>query len=133
MSDMADVALDALLHENRRFDPPAELAAEANAQPGLYAEADADRVAFWEKQAEWLRWDERWTTALEWNAPFAKWFVGGRLNACVNAIDRHVEAGFGDKVAFHWVGDGERDRRDLTFADLLREVSQAANALTELG
>jgi acetyl-CoA synthetase len=130
---MSESALDALLHENRRFDPPEELAREANAQPALYDEATADREAFWARQAQWLRWESPWSTVLEWQAPFAKWFVGGRLNACVNAVDRHVAAGFGDKVAFHWVGDGERESRDLTYADLLREVSKTANALTELG
>jgi acetyl-CoA synthetase len=121
------------LHEKRRFDPPSDLAGEANAQPELYDDADRDRVAFWEKQAKWLQWDQPWTTALEWEAPYAKWFVGGRLNASVNAVDRHVDAGFGDKVAFHWVGDGERDTRTITYADLLAMVSQTANALTELG
>jgi len=126
-------ALDALLHENRRFEPPAELARDANAQRSLYDEAAGDRVAFWEKQAEWLRWEERWTTALEWEPPYAKWFIGGKLNACVNAVDRHVEAGFGDKVAFEWVGDGERDSRTITYADLHREVCKAANGLASLG
>ena len=130
---MTEPTLDALLHENRRFDPPADLARDANAQPGLYDEAARDRIAFWEKQAEWLRWDERWSTALEWDPPFAKWFVGGKLNASVNAVDRHIEAGFGDKVAFHWVGDGERETRTITYADLLALVSQTANALVELG
>jgi acetyl-CoA synthetase len=130
---VTEPALDALLHESRRFDPPADLAREANAQPGLYDEASRDRVAFWEKQAEWLKWDKPWTTALEWEPPYSKWFVGGRLNASVNAVDRHVEAGFGDKVAFHWIGDGERDTRTITYADLLALVSRTANALTELG
>jgi acetyl-CoA synthetase len=126
-------ALDALLHESRRFDPPAELARDANAQPALYDEADRDRVAFWEQQAKWLKWETPWTTALEWEPPYSKWFVGGKLNATVNAVDRHVDAGFGDKVAFHWVGDGERDTRTVTYADLLALVSQTANALVELG
>ncbi|MDQ1745870.1 MAG: acetyl-CoA synthetase [Frankiaceae bacterium] len=130
---MPEPTLDALLHESRRFDPPAELAANANAQPSLYDEAARDRVAFWERQAQWLRWDTKWDTALEWEAPYAKWFVGGRLNAAVNAVDRHVEAGFGDKVAFHWVADGDTDRRTITYADLQREVAKTANALTELG
>jgi acetyl-CoA synthetase len=130
---MPEAALDALLHENRRFEPPPDLAGSANAQPELYDQAATDRVAFWERQAEWLRWEERWDTALEWEPPYAKWFVGGKLNACVNAVDRHVEAGFGDKVAYHWVADGERETRDLTYADLRREVCKAANALEELG
>jgi acetyl-CoA synthetase len=126
-------ALDALLHENRRFDPPPELAAEANAKPELYEEAARDRIRFWEKQAEWLQWTQKWDTALEWNAPYSKWFIGGKLNASVNCLDRHVAAGFGDKVAYHWVGDGERDTRTITYADLHKLVCQAANALIELG
>src|SRR4051812_36366269 len=130
---MSEPALDALLHENRRFEPPDELARDANAQASLYDEAARDRVAFWEKQAEWLRWEEKWTTALEWEPPYAKWFIGGKLNACVNAVDRHVEAGFGDKVAFHWIGDGERDSRTITYADLQRDVCKAANGLASLG
>jgi acetyl-CoA synthetase len=130
---VSETALDALLHETRRFPPPEALARDANAQPALYDEAAADRIAFWEKQADWLRWDRRWTTALEWDPPFAKWFVGGRLNACVNAVDRHVEAGFGDKVAYHWIGDGENETRTITYADLQRLVCQAANGLAELG
>jgi acetyl-CoA synthetase len=128
-----EVALDALLHEDRRFEPPAELAAAANAQPGIYAEASSDRLAFWERQAAELEWAEKWQTVLDWDAPFAKWFVGGKLNASVNCLDRHVNAGRGDKVAFHWIGDGERERRDVTYGDLHKLVCQAANALTELG
>src|SRR3954470_1447535 len=130
---MPEVALDALLHENRRFDPPAELAREANAQSGLYDEADVDRVAFWEKQAKWLKWETPWTTALEWEPPYSKWFVGGRLNACVNAVDRHVDAGFGDKVAFYWVADAEANSRTITYGELQREVCKAANGLLSLG
>ena len=126
-------ALSALLHETRRFEPPADLAGDANAQPGVYDEAAADRVGFWERQAEWLQWERRWDTALDWQPPFAQWFVGGRLNASVNCVDRHVDAGFGDKVALHWLGDGMRDERTLTYGDLQRMVAQAANALTELG
>jgi acetyl-CoA synthetase len=128
-----EVALDALLHEDRRFEPPAELAAAANAQPGIYAEASSDRLAFWERQAAELEWAEKWQTVLEWDAPFAKWFVGGKLNASVNCLDRHVNAGRGEKVAFHWIGDGERESRDVTYSDLHKLVCQAANALTELG
>jgi acetyl-CoA synthetase len=128
-----EVALDALLHENRRFEPPAELAAAANAQPALYAEAGSDRLAFWERHAEELERAEKWQTVLDWDAPFAKWFVGGKLNASVNCLDRHVNAGRGEKVAFHWIGDGERESRDVTYSDLHKLVCQAANALTELG
>src|SRR3954467_4092057 len=129
---MPEVALDALLHENRRFDPPADLARDANAQPALYDEAARDRIAFWEQQAKWLKWDQPGTTGLEGEPPYSKWFVGGTLNASVNAVDRHVDAGFGDKVAFHWVGEPDDDKRTITYADLQRDVCKAANALTEL-
>jgi acetyl-CoA synthetase len=105
----------------------------ANAQPEVYEEAARDRLAFWEKMARRLEWAQQWDTVLEWELPYAKWFVGGKLNASVNCVDRHVAAGRGDKVAFHWIGDGERDRRDVTYADLHRQVCQAANALLDLG
>jgi len=126
--------LSNLSREERRFEPPAEFAANANLKREAYAEADADRLAFWEKQADRLDWDTRWDRVLDWdNAPFAKWFVGGKLNAAYNCVDRHVEAGAGDKVAFHWVGEPADDTRDITYAQLKDEVCQAANALTDLG
>jgi acetyl-CoA synthetase len=135
MSDdgQQDQGLSALLHEGRRFEPPKELVAQANAQPGIYEEADADPVAWWEQQARSLEWAEPWTDVLDWKVPFAKWFVGGKLNASVNCLDRHVAAGRGDKVAFHWVGEPEGDTRDITYSQLLAMVCQAANALVELG
>ncbi|MEU8104217.1 acetate--CoA ligase [Nonomuraea muscovyensis] len=126
-------ALSNLLQENRRFAPPAELAAAANVTEAAYGEAAADRLAFWEGAADRLSWTTRWDTTLEWNPPFAKWFVGGRLNVAYNCVDRHVEAGRGDKVAYHWEGEPEGDSRTLTYADLQREVSKAANALESLG
>ena len=90
--------------------------------------------SFWATQAERLTWATKWYQVLDWsNAPFAKWFVGGTLNAAYNCVDRHVEAGRGDKVAIHWVGEPEGDARDITYAQLKDEVSQAANALTDLG
>jgi acetyl-CoA synthetase len=123
-----------LSNEQRRFEPPADLAAHANLTAASYDEATADRLGFWESQADRLTWDTRWDQVLDWSdAPFAKWFVGGRLNAAYNCVDRHVEAGAGDKVAFHWVGEPEGDSRDITYAQLKDEVCQAANALTELG
>jgi acetyl-CoA synthetase len=126
--------LSALLHENRRFEPPAELAANANAKADVYDEAAADPEAFWEKQAHRLSWDTRWNQALDWsNAPFAKWFVGGTLNAAVNCVDRHVDAGNGGKVAYYWEGEPEGDTKVITYADLQREVNKTANALAELG
>ncbi len=126
--------LSNLLKEDRRFEPPADLAADANVTEEAYARADADHEAFWAEQAERLSWDRKWDRVLDWdNPPFAKWFVGGTINAAYNCVDRHVEAGKGDQVAFHWVGEPEDDRRDITYAQLKDEVSQAANALTDLG
>jgi acetyl-CoA synthetase len=131
---VSDQGLSNLLHEERHFDPPEELARNANVTAETYEEADRDRVAFWGKQAERITWAEPFTEVLDWsNPPFAQWFVGGRLNASYNCVDRHVEAGNGDKVAFHWVGEPEGDTRDITYAALKDEVSQAANALLELG
>lgn len=126
-------ALSNLLKENRRFAPPADLAAAANVTEAAYDEAAADRLAFWERAAERLTWTKRWDNTLEWNAPFAKWFVGGELNVAYNCVDRHVEEGRGDKVAYHWEGEPEGDTRTLTYNDLKTEVSKAANALLELG
>jgi acetyl-CoA synthetase len=128
-----EAELSALLTESRRFPPPAEFTAQANAQPGVYEQAAADPLAFWESEARRLTWERPWDRVLEWNLPFAKWFVGGRLNVAVNCLDRHVEAGRGDKVAFHWVGEPEGDRRDITYAELKDLVCQATNALIELG
>lgn len=125
--------LDNLLTESRTFPPSAEFAAAANATAQLYADAENDREAFWAAQADRLVWDTRWERVLDWsNAPFAKWFVGGRLNVAVNAVDRHVAAGLGDRVAFHWEGE-PGDTRTITYAELLGMVCQAANALTSLG
>ena len=94
---------------------------------------DADREAFWAEQAAELDWDVRWEQVLDWSgAPFAKWFTGGRLNVAHNCVDRHVEAGHGEQVAFHWVGE-PGDSRTITYADLQREVHRAANALASLG
>jgi acetyl-CoA synthetase len=131
---VSESGLSNLLHENRRFEPPAELAASANVTAEAYDEADKDRLGFWAKQAERLTWAEPFTEVLDWsNPPFAKWFVGGKINAAYNCVDRHVEAGNGDKVAYHWVGEPEDDTRDITYAQLKDEVCQAANALTDLG
>jgi acetyl-CoA synthetase len=126
-------ALSALLHETRRFDPPDAFAKRANAQPGIYEEAAADPEAWWAEQAGRLSWERPWDQVLDWQPPFARWFVGGRLNAAYNCVDRHVEAGHGDRVAFHWVGEAEGETRTITYADLLGMVCQAANALTEMG
>ena len=131
---MSDETLANLSHEERRFEPPEDFAKQANLTEEAYAEAEADRLGFWEKQAERLDWDTTWDTVLDWDdPPFAKWFVGGKLNAAYNCVDRHVENGAGDKVAFHWVGEPEDDTRDLTYGELKDEVCKAANALVELG
>ncbi|WP_107704436.1 acetate--CoA ligase [Nocardioides allogilvus] len=131
---MADQTLENLSTEERRFEPPADLAADANVKEEAYDRAASDREAFWGEAAERLDWGQRWDQVLDWsNPPFAKWFVGGTLNAAVNCVDRHVDAGNGDKVALHWVGEPEDDTRDITYADLMDQVCRAANALTELG
>ncbi|MDQ3054189.1 MAG: AMP-binding protein, partial [Actinomycetota bacterium] len=125
-------ALSNLSHETRHFDPPDALAARANVGQAAYEEAAADRLGFWEKQAGRLDWIQRWDTTLDWDPPFAKWFVGGKLNVAVNCLDRHVEAGRGNKVAIHFEGE-PGDKRTITYAELTAEVCKAANALTELG
>ena len=130
---MTDEALSNLLHEDRRFPPPADLAANANVTAATYAEADADFEGFWAKQAKRLSWQTEPTEVLDWsNPPFAKWFADGALNAAYNCLDRHIEAGNGDRVAFYFEGE-PGDTREITYAQLAREVKQAANALLELG
>jgi acetyl-CoA synthetase len=122
-----------LSHEDRVFEPPAELAANANLKADAFDEAASDRLGFWAKQAERLTWDTPFEDVLDWsNPPFAKWFIGGKLNVAYNCVDRHVEAGNGDRVAFHFVGE-PGDTRTLTYADLKDEVCKAANALESLG
>jgi acetyl-CoA synthetase len=130
---MTDPGLSNLMHEERRFEPPSELSEAANVKADVYERAAADRLGFWAEQAERISWKQPWEQVLDWsNPPFAKWFVGGRLNASYNCLDRHVEAGRGDKVAYHWVGE-PGDTRTLTYAQLKDEVCKAANALIELG
>ncbi|WP_026412275.1 acetate--CoA ligase [Actinomadura oligospora] len=125
--------LSNLLQETRRFPPPAELAESANVTDEAYERAAADRLGFWAEQADRLTWTKRWDEVLDWsNPPFAKWFVGGELNIAYNCVDRHVENGHGDRVAYHWEGE-PGDTRTLTYADLQKEVAKAANALLELG
>jgi acetyl-CoA synthetase len=122
-----------LLQENRQFPPPPALAAAANVQADAYKDAEEDRLAFWDAQADRLTWNRRWSQTLDWsNPPFAKWFIGGELNVAYNCVDRHVEAGLGDRVAIHWEGE-PGDTRTITYAELQRSVCQAANALLALG
>ncbi|WP_427170077.1 acetate--CoA ligase [Arthrobacter sp. 92] len=129
----SDETLANLLHEQRRFPPEAGFSAQANVTSSVYDEADGDRLAFWARQAERLDWSHKWSKVLDWsNPPFAKWFVGGRLNAAYNCLDRHVAAGRGDKVAYYFEGEAG-DTRTITYAQLTHMVCQAANTLTDLG
>ncbi len=130
---MSNEGLSNLLHEERRFPPSEEFAAAAVGKAELYDQADADRLGFWAEQASHLDWDTEWTEVLDWKPPFAKWFVGGKLNVAVNCVDRHVAAGNGARVALHWEGEPEGESRTITYAELKDEVCKAANALTELG
>jgi acetyl-CoA synthetase len=125
--------IENLLAEDRTFPPDPALTAQANATAELYAQAEADPEGFWAAIArDRVDWIEPFETTLEWDLPFAKWFVGGKLNITDNCVDRHVRNGLGDKVAYHWIGE-PGDTRTITYADLQREVSKAANALVELG
>ncbi len=131
---MTEPTIEDYFLEERSFPPSPEFAAAALvSDDSLYREADADFEAFWARQArELLSWSRDFDTTLEWNLPDAKWFVGGELNVSVNCLDRHVAAGLGDRVAFHWEGE-PGDTRRITYADLLAEVQRFANALKSLG
>jgi len=118
--------------ENRHFPPTKDFTAQANAKADIYERAEKDRLGFWEEQARQLQWDTPWSQILDWQIPYAKWFVGGKLNACVNALDRHVNEGRGARIAFHFEGE-PGDTKTYTYAQLLIEVKKCANALTELG
>jgi acetyl-CoA synthetase len=126
-------AIEALMSEQRTFAPSPEFVAQSAIKDrSLYERADADIEAFWAQEAESLSWYRKWDTVLEWDPPFARWFSGGRLNVSYNCLDRHVEAGRGDKIAYYWEGE-PGDRREITYKQLLDEVCQCANALKELG
>jgi acetyl-CoA synthetase len=126
--------IESLLHEERRFPPPADVAAGSIATPELYAAAKVDRVAFWADRArELVTWQTPFTEALDWTqAPVARWFADGRLNVAENCLDRHVRAGLGERIAIHWEGE-PGDSRSITYAELTDEVKRAANALAALG
>jgi len=136
MSDRTEqhaVAIEALLAEDRTFPPSEEFRKQANiSDPEIYERALQDPEAFWAEQAESLSWFRKWDTVLEWDEPFAQWFVGGKLNASYNCLDRHVEAGLGDRVAYYWEGE-PGDKISITYAELLKKVCKTANALKELG
>jgi acetyl-CoA synthetase len=124
-------AIDTLLLEERRYPPDPDFARTANAKPGIYGESLEE---FWRTEArKRVSWFRPFDKLYEWDLPYAKWFLGGRLNACFNCVDRHVEAGSGDKVAYFWEGEPVGERRRLTFAELQREVVKLANGLKTLG
>ncbi|MCL4293762.1 MAG: acetate--CoA ligase [Acidimicrobiia bacterium] len=131
---MSDATIEALLAEGRTFPPPEAFAAAAlTSGSELYDRADADPEGFWAEQAaDLLDWIEPWETVLDWDRPYAKWFAGGKLNVSANCLDRHVEAGHGDQVAFHWEGEAG-DTRTVTYRELLDETARFANVLKSLG
>jgi acetyl-CoA synthetase len=132
MSDVEQNISD-LLSEDRVFPPPPDFTGRAIvSDPSIYERAASDPEAFWAEQADRLAWFKRWDTVMHWTPPWVTWFEGGTLNASVNCLDRHVEAGGGDKVAFHWEGE-PGDTRTVTYAELLEEVCRFANALRSLG
>jgi len=130
---MTEAKIEAWLEEDRAFAPHEEFAAQANAQPSIYDDADRDPVAWWRRQADRLTWASEPTTSLEWELPNARWFADGTLNASVSCVDVHVSEGRGSRVAFHWVADAEGESRTITYHELSRQVNRTANALIELG
>jgi acetyl-CoA synthetase len=123
--------IDTMLLEERRYAPDPEFARQANAQPEIY---ERDWEEFWESEGhDRVTWFEPFSELYDWEPPYAKWYLGGKLNVCFNCVDRHVAAGTGDKVAYFWEGEPEDERRTITFADLQREVVRFANALKNLG
>ncbi len=129
---MESKAIESLLDERRAFPPPPAFAAQANAGPEIYAEAAADPLAFWASWARKLHWSRPFTRILDWEEPFAQWFADGAINASVNCLDRHVEAGLGERIAYYYEGE-PGDRRAITYRALLEEVCRFANALRKLG
>ena len=124
-------AIETILLEERRYPPPEDFAAQANAQPDIY---ERDFEEFWESEARGrVTWFEPFDRLLAWEPPYAKWYLGGKLNVCFNCVDRHVESGNGDKVAYYWEGEPQDERRELSFSDLQREVVRFANGLKKLG
>src|SRR5688572_24661391 len=124
--------IDALLQETREFPPSEEFRRNANVNdPAIWSKANADREAFWAKFAGELAWEKKWDRVLEWKAPYAKWFVGGKLNASYNCLDRHLETK-GDKTALIWEGE-PGEIRHVSYRELHVEVSKFANVLKSLG
>ncbi|MEZ5382214.1 MAG: acetate--CoA ligase [Microthrixaceae bacterium] len=135
MSDApSDHTIENYQHEDRTFPPSERFLAQANlTDPAIYERAEADLETFWADIArEVVTWRQDFHTTLEWELPFAKWFVGGKLNVTENCLDRHVEAGLGDRVAYHWEGE-PGDTRTITYGQLLEDVSRLANVLRGFG
>src|SRR5437867_3495541 len=132
---MADTqaAIDALLSEDRVFEPSEAFRRRALwSDPSVYERAAADPEGFWAEQAESLSWSRRWDQVMEWKPPWVKWFLGGRLNVSYNCLDRHVQSGGGEKVAYHWEGE-PGEERTITYRELYEEVCRLANGLKSLG
>jgi acetyl-CoA synthetase len=133
MATETNAALETFAQEGRLFPPTPGFVAQANAKDkSIYDRAAKDLEGFWAEQAKTLAWRKPFTKVLEWEAPYAKWFLGGELNISENCLDRHVKAGKGTKVAYHWEGE-PGDTRTITYQDLLDETQRAANALKTLG
>jgi acetyl-CoA synthetase len=131
--DLQSPAIETAQLEERRYPPPPDFARQANAKPDIYEKA-RDFEGFWRQEArQRVIWFQPFDRVLEWNLPYAKWFLGGRLNVCYNCVDRHVEAGQGQKIAYFWEGEPDTDRRTISFADLQKDVVRFANALKALG
>ncbi|HYU64525.1 MAG TPA: acetate--CoA ligase [Verrucomicrobiae bacterium] len=123
-------AIETLQVEERRYKPDPEFSKQANAKPDIYKQGFDE---FWIEEARRVTFFEPWTKLYEWKPPYAKWYLGGKLNVCYNCVDRHVESGLKDKVAYYWEGEPEDDRREITFGELQKEVVRFANGLTKLG
>src|SRR2546430_16796303 len=123
-------AIETLQVEERRYPPSPEFSGQANARPEIY---DRGFEEFWTEESKRITFFEPWNKLYEWKAPYAKWYIGGKLNVCYNCVDRHVEGGLKDKIAYFWEGEPEDDRREITFAQLQKEVVRFANGLMKLG
>ena len=116
--------------EERRYKPSPEFSQQANAQPDIYG---GTLDEFWTEESKRITWFEPWNGLYEWKPPYAKWYIGGKLNLCFNCVDRHVEAGLGSKVAYFWEGEPDGDRREITFEELQKDVVRFANGLKKIG
>src|SRR5580765_3643569 len=132
MSDKHDAghAIETMQVEERRYPPSPDFSRQANAQPDIYKRS---LDAFWTEESKRISWLEPWNQLYEWKPPYAKWFLGGKLNVCYNCVDRHVEGGLKDRTAYFWEGEPEDDRREITFGRLQKDVVRFANALKKLG